>query len=357
MPLKIKLRKCIDDTYPIYIQPGIFEALPEVLKESGIGKRFAIITDSRVKNLYGLDFLKACKKAKLDCEMFYFASGESAKKFSTVTKLLDNMAQMGFHRDSAIIALGGGVTGDIAGMVAALYMRGIPYVQIPTTMMSMADSSIGGKTGVNSIYGKNLYGIFYQPKAVFIDTEFLNTLPKRDFLNGVVEMIKHGIILDPGLFRRIEKRYQKLLDLDRKFLNKIILRSCKVKKEVVEHDELEEGPRMILNFGHTVGHALEKISGFRMMHGEALAIGIVAESRIAFKRGLLKEKVFNRIKKLFETLGFVTEITEKGVKRQVANLIQMDKKVRGGKVHFILPKKLGKVIIADDVLTNEILNI
>lgn len=357
MVLHVKLKKVIDDSYPVYIQPGILEDLPRVLGQSGIGHRFVIITDSRVKNLYGVDFLKMCRKEKLNAEMLYFQNGESSKRWNTVTKLLESMAELGCLRDTAVIALGGGVVGDIAGLTASLYMRGLPYVQIPTTTMAMADSSIGGKTGVNSQYGKNLFGTFYQPKAVFIDTDFLNTLAKKEFLNGIVEIIKHGVILDPGLFRKIEKHHAKLVALDQKFLNKILARSCAIKKEVVEEDELENGPRMVLNFGHTIGHALEKISRYQLPHGEAVALGMVAETKIAVGRGMCKVKLLERIVNLFSALGLPTEIAEKETRQKITEVIELDKKARNGKVRFILPRKLGKVIIVDDVSKKELMSI
>lgn len=324
MKIQVKLEK---NSYKIIIEDGMFKSVPSLLN---YGNKYAIISDTKVGKLYGNKLVKMLgKKATL----FTFPQGERSKNLFTVENLCKKLLKHGFDRHDCVIALGGGVVGDIAGFVASIFMRGIPYVQIPTSLMAMVDSSIGGKTGVNMKEGKNLIGTFNQPKAVYIDPFLLKTLPLRHLLNGLAEVVKYGCIKSKGLFKYIFKNHQKILNLERKFLNKIIIQSCKIKKEIVEKDEKENSLRMILNFGHTLGHALEKLSNFTMLHGEAVAIGMVH---------MCKDK---RLKDLLEKLGLPTKIPKNITKQQIEKVIKTDKKKLLSKIRKVIVGKIGKAEI------------
>ena len=245
--------------------------------------------------------------------------------------------------------MGGGVIGDIAGFVAATYLRGIPYIQIPTSLVAQVDSSVGGKTGVNHPLGKNLIGAFYQPSLVWIDVEVLKSLPRRELVAGMAEVVKYGVIADDQFFSFIEENYKKILSLEQEVLIHTVERSCEIKAMVVSADEREKGLRAILNFGHTIGHAIETITGYkRYKHGEALSLGMVCAARLASLMGLCHQDIFLRIKRLCKLLGLPTSIP--GMEFEALwDILQRDKKVINGKVRFILPVRLGEVKIIEDV--------
>ncbi|MDO8746914.1 MAG: 3-dehydroquinate synthase, partial [Thermodesulfovibrionales bacterium] len=245
-----------------------------------------------------------------------------------------------------LIALGGGVIGDITGFVASTYMRGIDYIQIPTPLLAQVDSSVGGKTGVNHKLGKNMIGTFYQPKLVWIDIDILKTLPQKEFFAGLAEVIKYGVIWDAKLFAFLENNRDKILRLDEKSLTHIIKRSCEIKAEVVSKDEREAGLRAILNYGHTIGHAIETATGYKKyLHGEALTIGMFIEAEIAESLKLLKEKTVQRIKSLIESYGLPTKIPVRINRNALLASMQLDKKAVAGELKFILPERIGKVRI------------
>lgn len=337
----IKLKSVTDNTYKIFIQKDCIAELIKFLKKNKLGGKYAIITDSKVKKLYGITLLKFLKKNGLNSDIFSFSEGEKSKNLQTVENLANTMIEKKFDRKDAIIALGGGVVGDLAGFLASIYMRGIPYIQVPTTLMAMVDSSVGGKTGVDLKTGKNLIGTFTQPKAVFIDSKYLASLPIKQIRCGLAEVIKYGVIKDATLFKFIEQNLEKILKLEEKTLNQIIKRSVEIKAEVVEKDEKESGYRMILNYGHTFGHALEKRSGYKLLHGYAISIGMVLANEMAVAKKLLPKTIAERIKKLFKKAGLPTST----MKKLTLKDLQSDKKRQGAYINLILPKKIGQVII------------
>lgn len=337
----IKLKSVTDNTYKIFIQKNCSDELIAFLKKTKLGGKYAIITDSKVKKLYGNTLLKFLKKNGLNSDIFSFSEGEKSKNLQTVENLANTMIEKKFDRKDAIIALGGGVVGDLAGFLASIYMRGIPYIQVPTTLMAMVDSSVGGKTGVDLKTGKNLIGTFTQPKAVFIDSKYLASLPIKQIRCGLAEVIKYGVIKDVGLFKFIEQHLDKILKLEEKTLNQIIKRSVEIKAEVVQKDEKESGYRMILNYGHTFGHALEKRSGYKLLHGYAISIGMVLANEMAVAKKLLPKTIAERIKKLFKRAGLPTST----MKKLTLKDLQSDKKRQGAYINLILPKKIGQVII------------
>lgn len=339
--VNLKLKKRIDRSYKIFIQNDIIDDLIKFLKERKIGKRYVIITDSTVKKLFGNAFLRKLNRKGIKGDIISFTKGEKSKRLETIEKLAEEMLKKRFDRKDAIIALGGGVVGDIAGFLAATFMRGIPYIQVPTTVMAMVDSSIGGKTGVDLPSGKNLIGTITQPKAVFIDLNYLKNLPDKQVINGLAEVIKYGVIWDKGLFKFLERKREKILAKDPKALKKLIKKSVKAKVQVVHLDEKEKGLRIILNYGHTYGHALERMSGYKLLHGYAISIGMVIANKIAVKKKILKPKVAERIKNLIKDYGLPVTTLNAPTKKDLLS----DKKRIGKHIKYVLPKKLGKVVI------------
>jgi 3-dehydroquinate synthase len=320
------------------------------------GRDIFIITDPLVDDLYGDAVRKGFKGKPVTLEV---PRGERYKNIKIAEKLYDELVRHGAHRDSFIVALGGGVIGDMAGFMAATYMRGLNYVQVPTTLLAQVDAAIGGKTGVNHPKCKNLIGCFYQPKAVFIDVETLATLPARELRTGLSEVVKYGVIEDADFFKFLEANSHHLNtkafegeDTKRaalKLWQTIVTESAKIKARIVEKDERESGLRMILNFGHTIGHAIESLTRYRAYnHGEAVSIGMAAAAMIANRMRVLDADSVRRLKELLEKLGLPTEIDGLPAKK-IVDALAIDKKVRAGKVNFVLPEKLGKVIIRDDV--------
>lgn len=339
--IKVKLAGKFNHTYSIHIGENLGEKIADYLLGNSLGNKYAIITDTKVKNLYGNTLLKFLRKKGVNTELLAFAEGEKNKNLGSLEKLANEMIAKGFDRKDAIIALGGGVVGDLGGLLASIYMRGIPYLQIPTTLMAMVDSSVGGKTAIDLQSGKNLLGTFAQPKAVFIDTKYLKTLPLSQIRNGLAEVIKYGVIKDEKLFKLIEQNLNKILELEPDILYKIITRSVSIKAKIVEKDEKESGERMILNYGHTFGHALEKLSNFKLLHGYAISIGMTLDNNIAQEKGLLTAADAERIKKLISKAGLPTTTMNKPTMKEIMS----DKKRQGDYLFLILPNKIGKVII------------
>jgi 3-dehydroquinate synthase len=330
--------------------------LGKLIQEEKWGRDVVIITDPLVNDLYGDDIRKGFKLKPKTLEV---PRGERYKDLRTAAKLYDGLVGFGAHRDSLIIALGGGVIGDLAGFVAATYMRGINYVQVPTTLLAQVDAAIGGKTGVNHPKCKNLIGCFYQPKVVFVDVKTIATLPARELRTGLAEVVKYGVIEDADFFRFLEENSHHLNtrafeedDTRRaalKLWQTIVAESAKIKAGVVEKDERESGLRMILNYGHTIGHAIESLTRYRAYnHGEAVAIGMAAAALIAQKMRILDADSVKRLKELLDKLGLPTEIQGLPVKK-IVGALAIDKKVLAGKVNFVLPERLGKVVIRNDV--------
>ncbi len=306
---------------------------------------WAVIADKTVAEIYAPALLRELEKRTKRVELFEFPPGEHSKTRETKHNIEDRMLGARMGRDSAVVALGGGVAGDLAGFVAATYCRGVPYVQIPTTLVACVDSAVGGKTGVDTPAGKNLIGAFHQPVAVYADIESLSTLKSAEIVQGLAEVIKYGVIKDRELFEFLEKNMDKLLSRDTDSILRIVERSCSIKAEVVEKDEREKNLRKILNFGHTVGHAVEKLSDYSLPHGDAVAIGMVAEARVSRNMGLLPEDETLRIEKIVKAAGLPPEIPAEMGKRKLLEAMRLDKKTRGGRVEMSLPRRIGEMAV------------
>ncbi len=341
--VKMRLQRKIDDSYEIVIGERLFPKLAASIVRDCPGEKYCIITDSNLKNTLAAKLLKQFKAIGADACIVSFTAGEKNKNISTVEKVLEQMLAKGVGRGSAAVALGGGVVGDIAGFCASIYMRGIDFVQAPTTLLAMVDSSIGGKTGVNLSSGKNSAGTFSQPKKVYACPELLKGLPKREIRNGLSEVIKHAVIFDKRFFSFLERNSRKILSLDPKTLSYIIKRNCELKAKVVEKDEMEGNYRRVLNFGHTIGHAIESAGHYaKLSHAEAIAIGMVCESEISNAYGLMKRKEVERLISLFQKFGL--PVSMKGYdSMKILRLTKTDKKASMGCVNYSLPAGIGKM--------------
>ncbi len=329
-------------SYQIEIQQGLLANTALLTQKiAKIGSRFAIVADSNVAKLYGHSLKERLAGAGLEVDLFVFQSGEQNKTRATKEEIENQLFEKGFGRDSCIIALGGGVSTDLGGYIAATYCRGIPLVMIPTTLLGMVDASIGGKTGVNVPHGKNMLGCIYQPKMVLIDPDTLRSLPLKELRNGAVEMIKHGVIADDRYFADLNDHVDELLSLHSETLEKAIYESCRIKKEIVEHDEKESGKRHLLNFGHTVGHALEHVTNFSISHGEAVAIGMLVESHLAVQLGKLKQRDLNAIKAILIKYGLPLKLEKKFSIESIIDAMTLDKKSQKGIPRFVLINAIG----------------
>ncbi|PWU20648.1 MAG: 3-dehydroquinate synthase [Verrucomicrobia bacterium] len=332
-------------SYDIKIGPGLLPGLGKACVRLGLGNRCAIISDSNVAPLYGHRARQALQTAGFASVLITVPASEKAKSLKTVQACYDQLAAHRLERKSFIVAVGGGVIGDLAGFVAATYLRGIPFVQAPTTLLAQVDSSVGGKVGVNLKAGKNLVGAFYQPKLVLCDLDTLNTLPKRELRAGLAEVIKYGIIYDANLFAQLERDMSKLLRGNSQTLAGVVARCCQIKAEVVGQDEKESGLRSILNFGHTIGHALEAISRYgKYLHGEAISIGQVAAAKLSNQLLGLPATEVARIHQLFRRAGLPTELTLSASQIGDAfGAMKLDKKVKDGEIKFVLARRIGAV--------------
>ena len=336
-------------SYDICIGHNIINNLKDYLTNLSLGKKVALITNPIIKRLYGDGIYNQLTAAGLKPTIVELPAGERYKTLKSVNKIYDLLIKERFERNSAVIALGGGVIGDIAGFVAATYLRGVPYIQVPTSLVAQVDSSVGGKTGVNHHLGKNLIGAFYQPVLVWIDVEVLKTLPRRELIAGMAEVIKYGVIMNEGFFCFIEDNYKKVLALDQETLIKMVERSCEIKAGVVSADEHEKGLRAILNFGHTIGHAIETITDYkRYKHGEAISIGMVFAAKMASRMGICDKEVYKRIDRVCRLIGLDTTLPDMEFK-DMWEILQRDKKVVNEMVRFVVPLRLGEVKIIDDV--------
>lgn len=341
-----------ENSYDILIDKD-YSALGSALREVGAPERLLIVTDSNVAPLW-LDTLKSCLSDEgFDAAVCILEAGEENKNTDGVLKICSACLENNLDRKSMILAFGGGVVGDMAGFAAAIYMRGIRFVQIPTTLLSQSDSSVGGKTGVDFMGVKNILGAFHQPSLVYINVSVLKTLPKREFRSGMGEVIKHGIIKDESFFEFLSDNSEGIKNLDPGLLMKMTKANCSIKAAVVEEDEKELGLRAILNFGHTIGHALESASDFKKTHGECVALGMAAATHIAVKRGLTDKAAEEKIEKLLFKYGFDIK-TELNDAEEIKKYMINDKKTVGGKLKFILPLSVGRVTQVTDVSDEEI---
>jgi 3-dehydroquinate synthase len=355
-PMRVVKVPLADRAYSILIGRDLFGLLGTECARQQLGRRCAIISDVHVHRLYGAAAQRSLVAAGFDCVQVTVPAGETAKSLRSVQACYDQLAAHRLERKSFVVALGGGVVGDLAGFVAATYLRGIPFVQVPTTLLAQVDSSVGGKVGVNLKAGKNLVGAFYQPRLVLCDLATLDTLPGREFRAGLAEVIKYGIIADAALFRRLERQLPRLLKRDEDVLGAVVARCCQIKADVVGKDETEGGLRAILNFGHTVGHALEAVSGYgRVLHGEAIAIGQVAAAGLSATLLGLSTGEVQRIRKIFARSGLPTGVKlNSGQRDRLLAAMRVDKKVSEGDVKFVLARRIGQVEYGQKVPAKEL---
>ena len=332
-------------SYDIVLQPGLLATVGDRLRSLANSSKVGVVTDRHVASRYLQRTLRSLRKAGYDPTTIILPPGERTKTLATIAKILDALARHKFERQSLLLALGGGVIGDITGFAAAIYQRGIPFVQVPTTLVAQVDSSIGGKTGVDHRLGKNLIGAFYQPRAVLIDPRTLHTLPRREWIAGLAEVIKYGIIADEEFFAFLEQEIPALLRLKEEPVIHVIKRSCEIKTQVVMADERESDRRRILNYGHTIGHALESLAGYRgLIHGEAVGIGLVQEADLACHMSLCRREVVERIRSLVQRAGLSERVSRVSF-TSLWGAMQHDKKVVGGRVIGVWPVKMGEVVI------------
>ena len=336
------------NSYSVHIGSGILSQTGQRLKELGYGDKAVIITNPVVNKLYGNLVKQSLIDAGYKTTILEVPDGEEHKSLESAGKLYQQLAESGAERSTPILALGGGVIGDLAGFVAATYMRGVPLVQLPTTLLAQCDSSIGGKTAVNHGQLKNEIGAFYQPKMTIVDITTLKTLPLQELTGGLSEVIKYAVIKDEQFFVYLEKNLDLIKALDDNVLEAVVAKSAQIKAAIVEIDERDTGLRNILNFGHTVGHAVESVANFQVAHGLAVSIGMVAAARIASELNILDSGNITRMKNLLEKAGLMTKLPSMAVK-QVMQAMQYDKKVQSGKIRFVLPQTIGQVFIKDDV--------
>ncbi len=332
-------------SYDIRVERGVLKDIGRLVSGLGLKGRAAVVTNPTVGELYGGTVVESLSSAGLSPFLITLPDGEEYKSLEEASKVYDALIAERFERSSPIIALGGGVIGDMAGFVAATYLRGVPYIQVPTTLLSQVDSSVGGKTAVNHPRGKNLIGAFYQPRAVFIDPDVLKTLPEREMKAGLAEVVKYGVIWDAGFFAYLEENASRLLATGPE-IEKAIEASCGIKAEVVGLDEKEEGLRSILNFGHTFGHAIEALSGYgAYRHGEAVAIGMLMAARLSGRLGLSAECA-PRLEGLLKALGipFSPPAIPAG---DFLEAMRLDKKVVGKRIRFVLATEIGKVALRE----------
>lgn len=365
---EIKVKIIEDKEYQIYIKKGILSSLTEYLTRIIENKKIIVITNPLVNSLYGAKLLSVLKKGGYNPDFIEVPDGEKYKSLSTANYLYDELLKRKVDRITALIALGGGVIGDLTGFVAATYMRGLPLVHIPTTLLAQVDSSIGGKVAVDHPLAKNIMGSFYQPQAVYIDPEVLQTLSEREINNGIVETIKIAVISSPFLFRWLEKNIAQFINKNIYLLDELVKEAVSLKVDIVLKDPWERGLRNLLNFGHSIGHALEVGAGYQgLSHGEAVALGMLIETKIAHHRGICSEALEEQIKSILSFLpacavhadrrkqeSINTDIRELDF-NQLWETLTLDKKNIQGKMRFILPETLGKVTLVDDITKEEVI--
>ena len=340
--------------YHIYLEPD-FAKLPEAVEPLNIKERkLCIVADSTTAELYGTELKEILKETCTYVSMFVFPAGEVNKTLNTVRDLYEHLILEKFDRKDMLVALGGGVVGDLTGFAAATYLRGIGFIQIPTTLLSQVDSSIGGKTGVDFDAYKNMVGAFHMPRLVYMNLNVLKTLPERQFACGMGEIIKHGLIQDSDYLEKLSTYQREIREKNYAALLWMVAGSCKVKRHVVEEDPTEQGIRAWLNFGHTIGHSVEKLKDFTLCHGECVAIGCAAAAWMSWKRGLISEKEKETAEQLL--LDYQLPVRVKGLKPEdIVKTTKLDKKMDAGKVKFVLLKKIGEAFVTRDVEDEELL--
>lgn len=343
MTVRVPLLEQRDASYDILIGAGLIREMDRLLARYCPVSAYAIISDSHVGKLFGESLAQQVSGAGFRVELFTFPAGEWNKTRDTWASLSDRMLAARFGRDCAVIALGGGVVNDLAGFVAATYLRGVPLVQVPTSLLAMIDSSIGGKTGVDVPAGKNLLGAFHQPRAVIADLDLLGSLTSVQLSAGLAEAVKHGVIADAEYFTFLEHAYAAIFAKDAGALQRVVQRSVEIKAEVVAQDEREAGKRAILNFGHTIGHAIEATSKYEVLHGEAVAIGMVYETRLAESLGIAAPGTTERLTTVLERLNLPLDRPDESRVDALIAAMRADKKVRAGEIRLALPSRIGAV--------------
>lgn len=342
----VELKRVVDDSYDIEIGYNLMDRLIEDLETGLLGKikKLAVITDSNVRDLYAKPISEKLIQAGYKVDMFVFPAGEKSKTRQTKERIEDAMLEKGFRRDCAIIAIGGGVVTDLSGFVAGTYGRGVPFINYATTLLAAADASVGGKTAVDTPLATNLIGMFNQPQKVYLDIAAWKTLPKREMASGLSETIKHACLASYEMFEFIEENLEDILSFKKFACEYIAENNCKIKYNVVMKDERESGLREVLNLGHTVGRAIETVSGYRLLHGEALAIGMAAEVLLSARLGYMSEEDAERVIALYDRAGLPTKIPEYIDREALVRKLYTDKKVRDGKLRFVLQKGIGDVV-------------
>ena len=353
-------------SYPIFIDNGLLFNCENILKAFVLKRKVILIHDdyfsfNNMKNKQFITFVETIKKLSVSVNLIGIPGGDKSKNISKLDYILEKSLSFEIDRSSLIIAFGGGVVGDIAGFAASILLRGIDFIQIPTTLLAQVDSSVGGKTGINSSEGKNLIGSFHQPIAVIADLDILKTLPRRQFLAGLVEVIKYGLIYDVDFFNTIENNYKDILDYDQLKLNQVVSKSCEIKSLIIKNDEKENGKRALLNLGHTFGHAIESFGNYdgTIIHGEAVSIGICLAFKLSSKMGYCPQNETDRVVNFFKKLTLPTSLHEVQnlsiTSTEMLNKFKYDKKNKNNQLTFILNEKIGKSFIKnnmdEDVLT------
>ncbi len=350
LPILYNKKPCYDIVFS-----QSFAELAEELKDlEAENKKLCIVTDSNVEKLYAKELKELLTGKCRKVVVYSFPAGEASKTLDTIKEIYRFLIEEGFDRKDMLLALGGGVVGDMTGYAAATYLRGIDYVQIPTTLLAQTDSSIGGKTGVDFDGYKNMVGAFKMPRLVYMNLAVLKTLDDRQFFAGFAEVMKHGLIKDASFYEWLISNMYEICERDMDTLEEMVMRSCTIKKLVVEKDPTEQGDRALLNFGHTIGHAIEKAKNFELYHGECVALGVVAAAYISWKKELLSMEEYYEIRDMF--VPFYLPITVENIEpEQIVELTKSDKKMEDGKLKFVLLKKIGKAVIDRSVTEEEIL--
>ena len=341
--LSVRIPRAPGCSYPIFVGSGILRHLPRLVIRYAPAHRYFVITDTTVARLHGKRIRASLRAAGLRADLLTVPPGERSKSRGMKARLEDRMLALGGGRDSAILAVGGGMIGDLAGFTAATYLRGVPFIAVPTTLLAMVDASLGGKTAVDHPRGKNLIGAFHHPRAVLAEVQALRTLPEREYRSGLAEVVKTAVVGDAALFRRLERSTAGILSRHPEALTEIITACCRLKAGVVAADERESGRRAILNFGHTLGHALEQLSGYRLAHGEAVAIGMVLEARAAEAVGVLRKGEASRIERLLTRLGLPVSPPTSFSRARILSAARLDKKSRQGTPRYALPRRVGSM--------------
>ena len=359
---RVELKKVVDDSYDVEIGRNLIPQLINDIKKGLTGniKKFAVITDSTVERLYATPILVELHRSGFKSDIFVFPAGEKSKVRKTKEELEDAMLAKGYRRDCCVIAVGGGVVTDLAGFLAGTYGRGIPFINFATTHLAAADASIGGKTAVDTDLATNLIGLIYQPLKVYVDITTWKTLPREQMINGMAETIKHACLADEKFFSYLEKHVDEILNVDEDVCEYISEMNCQIKYQVVMKDEKEQNLREILNLGHTVGRAIETVSDYRLLHGQAVSIGLVAQAELGMKLGFLSAGQKDRICKLLEKAGLPVSIPEYIDKEALVRKLYTDKKVRNGKLRMVFMDGIGKIrtfgkdVYARETAENEI---